>query len=101
VTIDVDEIPEGFNVNGPSDHAAMSAVLAKVWKEVEGMATALAIVVVLPDGKITAALAATGIPELAKLMNAGPETFRLTVERMAAGRGHTTVLPAEDKKDGH
>ncbi len=54
--------------------------------------SAMALVVLTPDGKVTASLAAEDWDALEQIAAKGPETLRLTVERLRRGKGTTRVI---------
>jgi prenyltransferase beta subunit len=88
-----DTMPPGFSKNTPEQidqlHSAARAALASL----DGSIHAAALVIVLPDGAVTAALGGDDLAALALLASCGGDVLTETVKRFLAGKGTTRIVP--------
>ena len=86
-----DELPPGFGINSPEQMENLGAVATAVLQHLAGLVNGVAIVVAMPDGTVTAALAGNLCPAFEGLLETAPEVLRHTIERFLAGKGETKV----------
>jgi hypothetical protein len=107
VNDDDDNIPAGYAPNTAVDNRRLAAATARVAKELGDCVRAVAMVFLLPDGKVTASLAAEDLDALAQLAAKAPGTLTVTIERLLRGKGTTTLIvdgkpkPPTPAKDRH
>jgi len=90
-----DELPPGFSVSTEEQIAQLHAAARAALASLDPSIRAAAIVLVLPDGSVTAAVAGevSDTRALVALITAGPEVLHQTVRRFISGKGRTVVVP--------
>lgn len=90
-----EEIPAGFDKNTPEQLEQLHEAIHATLRHLDPSIHAAALVLVLPNGGVTAALGgdASDLEALANLMSVGPDVLRETLKRFIAGKGTTRVVP--------
>lgn len=94
-----DEIPKDTQRNTPAQAAVLERAVAGALLAAGSGVTAVAVIVVLEDGAVTAGLggaredAAGGF---ARIDLYGAEMLRLTLNRLKAGKGTTKIIPVQE-----